>query len=394
MHAFDVMAHLTAAGWVGIDRGQTRLSPPTAALDLMSAASSRRKLLIRRFTETMAYGAGGAAVLGLAGMPAGWLSGAIIGVSAAALSGRPMYMPPPVARAVYVILGISLGSSVTPSTIASMVTWPLSMIALAIAMTAITASVTIYLKLVHGWPTLDALFAAAPGALAQAMALAQDTGANVRAIALVQTVRLFVLAVALPLIFAAFGVMGVAPPRGGNLPMVQLIFELGVIILVSSGAALLAFRLNLPGGLILGSMAASGILHGTGWVHAFLPVPVVIFSFIIMGSMIGTRLGGADLRQLLRLSLVGLGALLVGTSVGCLFAVGVAWLLGLRTDSLVIAYAPGAMEAMTIIAFALHLDPVFVGVHQLARFTFMSLVLPGAVGVIRAWEGHAKKDAE
>jgi len=388
------MAHLTAAGWVGIDRGQTRLSPPTAALDLMSAASSRRKLLIRRFTETMAYGAGGAAVLGLAGMPAGWLSGAIIGVSAAALSGRPMYMPPPVARAVYVILGISLGSSVTPSTIASMVTWPLSMIALAIAMTAITASVTIYLKLVHGWPTLDALFAAAPGALAQAMALAQDTGANVRAIALVQTVRLFVLAVALPLIFAAFGVMGVAPPRGGNLPMVQLIFELGVIILVSSGAALLAFRLNLPGGLILGSMAASGILHGTGWVHAFLPVPVVIFSFIIMGSMIGTRLGGADLRQLLRLSLVGLGALLVGTSVGCLFAVGVAWLLGLRTDSLVIAYAPGAMEAMTIIAFALHLDPVFVGVHQLARFTFMSLVLPGAVGVIRAWEGHAKKDAE
>ena len=359
----------------------------------MSAASSRRKLLIRRFTETMAYGAGGAAVLGLAGMPAGWLSGAIIGVSAAALSGRPMYMPPPVARAVYVILGISLGSSVTPSTIASMVTWPLSMIALAIAMTAITASVTIYLKLVHGWPTLDALFAAAPGALAQAMALAQDTGANVRAIALVQTVRLFVLAVALPLIFAAFGVMGVAPPRGGNLPMVQLIFELGVIILVSSGAALLAFRLNLPGGLILGSMAASGILHGTGWVHAFLPVPVVIFSFIIMGSMIGTRLGGADLRQLLRLSLVGLGALLVGTSVGCLFAVGVAWLLGLRTDSLVIAYAPGAMEAMTIIAFALHLDPVFVGVHHLARFTFMSMVLPAAVGLIRAYEARRNKDA-
>ena len=358
----------------------------------MSAASSRRKLLARRFAETMAFGGVGAATLGLAGMPAGWLSGAIVGVSAAALSGRPMYVPPPIARTVYVVLGISLGSSVTPSTVASMVTWPLSMIALALAMTAITASVTIYLKLVHGWPTLDALFAAAPGALAQAMALAQDAGANVRAIAMVQTVRLFILAVALPLIFAAFGVMGLPPPRGGNLPLTQLVLELLVIIVISSGAALLAFRLNLPGGLILGSMAASGILHGTGWVHAFLPVPVAIFSFIIMGAMIGTRLGGADFRQLLRLSLVGVGALLVGTSVGTLFAVGVAWLLTLRTDSLVIAYAPGAMEAMTIIAFALHLDPVFVGVHQLARFTFMSLVLPAAVGMIRAYEGRGNKD--
>ena len=360
----------------------------------MSAASSRRKLLARRFAETMAFGAVGAVTLGLAGMPAGWLSGAIVGVSAAALSGRPMYVPPPIARAVYVVLGISLGASVTPSTIASMVTWPLSIIALALAMTAITASVTIYLKLVHGWPTLDALFAAAPGALAQAMALAQDAGANVRAIAMVQTVRLFILAVALPLVFAAFGVMGLPPPRGGNLPIAQLLIELLVLVLISSGAALLAFRFNLPGGLILGSMVASGILHGTGWVHAFLPVPVAIFSFIIMGAMIGTRLGGADFRQLLRLSLVGLGALLVGTSVGCLFAVGVAWLLALRTDSLVIAYAPGAMEAMTIIAFALHLDPVFVGVHQLARFTFMSLVLPGAVGVIRSYEEHKRPEAE
>jgi membrane AbrB-like protein len=254
-------------------------------------------------------------------------------------------------------------------------------------MAAITGSVTVYLKYVHGWPTLDALFAATPGALAQAMALAGDTGANVRAIAMVQTVRLFILAVALPLGFAAFGVMGVPPPRGGNLPLMQAVIELVVIVLLSTGAALLAFRFNMPGGLIVGSMVASGILHGAGWVHAFLPVPVAICSFIVMGAMIGTRLGGADLRQLLRLGLVGLGALLVGTTVGCLFAVAVAWLLALRTDSLVIAYAPGAMEAMTIIAFALHLDPVFVGVHQLARFTFMSMVLPALVGVIQKWEG-------
>jgi len=281
---------------------------------------------------------------------------------------------------------------VTPETVATMVTWPLSMLALMVAMIAVTTSVMAYLKLVHGWPTLDALFAAAPGALAQAMALAQDTGANVRAIAMVQTVRLFILAVALPLIFAAFGVAGLPPPRGGNAPMMQSLAELGVLVLASSGAALLAFRFNMPGGLIVGAMAASGILHGSGVVHAFLPVPVAILSFIIMGAMIGTRLGGADIRMLAKLGLVGIGALLVGTTVGCLFAVGVAWALNLRLADMVMAYAPGAIEAMTIIAFALHLDPVFVVVHHLARFTFMSLVLPAAVGVIRAYERKKSKE--
>src|SRR5262249_38840538 len=104
--------------------------------------------------------------------------------------------------------------------------------------------------------------------------------------------------------------------------------------------------------------------------------------------------GGADIRQLARLSLVGLGALLVGTSVGCGFAALVAWALNFRLGDVVMAYAPGALEAMTIIAFALHLDPGFVGVHHLARLTFMSLVLPFAVGLIRAYEGKPGKDSD
>jgi len=351
----------------------------------MSTAPSRPQLA-RRFAETLGFAAVGGAALGLAGLPAGWLSGAIVAVSAAALAGREVFIPAQLGRVVYVLLGISLGSSVTPETVATMVTWPLSMLALTIAMVAVTTSVMAYLKFVHGWDTLSSLFAAAPGALAQAMALAQDTGADVRAIAMVQTVRLFILAVALPVAFAAFGVAGLPPPRGTDAPLVRSIIELGVLVLASAGAGWLAFRFSIPGGLIVGAMAASGVLHGGGFVHAFLPVPVAILSFVVMGAMIGTRLGGADIRSLARLCLTGIGALMVGTTVGCLFALGVAWALSLRLADVVMAYAPGAIEAMTIIAFALHLDPVFVGVHHLARFTFMSMVLPAAVGLIRAYE--------
>src|SRR5882672_11763756 len=119
------------------------------------SSSPPRSELFRRFTETLAYGGVGAAALGLAGLPAGYLAGAIVGVSAAALSGRPVFVPPQVGRIVYVILGISLGSSVTPETVATMVTWPLSMLALTVAMIAVTTSVMAYLKFVHGWDTLS-----------------------------------------------------------------------------------------------------------------------------------------------------------------------------------------------------------------------------------------------
>jgi uncharacterized protein len=54
-------------------------------------------------------------------------------------------------------------------------------------------------------------------------------------------------------------------------------------------------------------------------------------------------------------------------------------LLSLRVADVVIAYAPGGLEAMTILAFALNLDPVFVGVHQTARFVVISLLMPFAV---------------
>ena len=40
------------------------------------------------------------------------------------------------------------------------------------------------------------------------------------------------------------------------------------------------------------------------------------------------------------------------------------------------AFAPGGLEAMTLMAFALGLDPLFVGAHHLARFFMISLALP------------------
>ena len=50
-----------------------------------------------------------------------------------------------------------------------------------------------------------------------------------------------------------------------------------------------------------------------------------------------------------------------------------------RFSDVVVAFAPGAMDAMLALALTLHIDPVFVGAHHLARFVFVSVATPGIV---------------
>jgi uncharacterized protein len=65
------------------------------------------------------------------------------------------------------------------------------------------------------------------------------------------------------------------------------------------------------------------------------------------------------------------------------FAVAAAFLLSLPVGDVVMAFAPGALEAMTTLAFALNLDPAYVGTHHIARLIFVSLVVPFVVHAVR-----------
>lgn len=340
------------------------------------------KHVLRRLAETLAVGGAGGATLGLLGFPAGWMSGSIVAVTVCAIAGRPMVFPNGLAMIVFVAIGMSLGAAVTPETLDRIAAWPLSMLALAVSMTILTASVTLYLRYMHGWDVLSALFASAPGGLAQALALAAQSGADVRSVAMVQSVRVLLLTVIMPVALASVAATGTPPLPGSRFALMDAPGELAILVAVCSLVAALAYRAHVPGGPIVGAMAASGILHGSGLVHVSLPAPVVIASFVMTGAMIGSRFAGTNVALLLRLLSVGLGALAVGAvvAVGC--AIVVAWMLSLRTGDVIMAYAPGGLEAMTILAFALHLDPAFVGVHHLARFLFVSLAIPVAVRVV------------
>ncbi len=81
-------------------------------------------------------------------------------------------------------------------------------------------------------------------------------------------------------------------------------------------------------------------------------------------------------RELLGYLGAALGAFAVSVAVTA--AIGIAMTLAapLPVAEVIVAYAPGAVDAMMILALALNLDPVFVGAHHLARVFVVSLGLP------------------
>jgi uncharacterized protein len=65
----------------------------------------------------------------------------------------------------------------------------------------------------------------------------------------------------------------------------------------------------------------------------------------------------------------------VAIAVASCFVLLVTSILPFRVADVVVAYAPGAQDTMMVLALALHLDPVFVGAHHMARFLVVTFAI-------------------
>ena len=319
------------------------------------------------FSETLLIAIAGGMAFTWIGIPAGLVSGSMLATALAALLGRPMTIPVPLAQAAFVLIGILLGAVVTPETLRGISTWPLSILLLMVSATLMMVAATAYLRFVHGWDPLSALLGASPGSMAQVMALSAEFRANLRGIAIVQTMRVLIVTIGLPGALALFGLAASPLPLGtasaGASPL-----ELAVLAVTSAISAAVMYRIRFPGGLLFGAMAASAVLHGGGFLHASLPWWLGSAAVVVLGGLVGSRFASTRLVMLMDYFWAALGSAAVAIAVASLFVVLVTSLLPFRVSDVVIAFAPGAQDTMMVLALALHLDPVYVGAHHLVRF--------------------------
>jgi membrane AbrB-like protein len=257
-----------------------------------------------------------------------------------------------------------------------------------VAMAAATLGTVTYLTRVHGWNTITAIFAGVPGGLSQVMALAaEQENCDVRGVAIVQTLRVVILAVGVPAILSAFGIAGPARLPAGALSIAEAPLQFALLVGACFAAALGLLRLGFPGGLIFGPMVLSAVLHGGAFVGVTMPFWLASASMVGLGTVSGARFTGTPFRLMLSYLGAGFGAFVVSMIIAGAIGTAVTAVVKLPLADLIVAYAPGSVDAMMILALALHLDPVFVGAHHLTRVFAVSLGLP----VLSHYFGHVRK---
>lgn len=315
----------------------------------------------------------GAVFFWIIGFPAAALTGSAAAVSLAGLSGLPIVMPRAMQTLAFMLLGMNIGSSVTPEMLKGAISWPISIGVLALSLVISMVVSKQGLMRWLGYDARTAVLASAPGHLSYVLSLSMDSKADTSTVAIVQSIRVLFLTLCVPVIVAQiFGATGVDLAPTGVLNPLH-----GVLLLAATfGVGLVFKRLRVPAAFLLAGMCVSAIGHGAGLTPGRMPGPVVYVAFLVMGVLIGSRFGGKTVEELR--GCVAAGAWITGVNVVmALLAVAVCmWLLGASPALLIVAFSPGGVEAMAAIAVSLGLDPAFVAAHHVMRLVLLTFLVP------------------
>jgi uncharacterized protein len=201
--------------------------------------------------------------------------------------------------------------------------------------------------------------------------LGDRAGGDLRTISLVHATRILLIVLTVPLTFRLLGYLppglSTAPPAG--------IEALDLLVLAACGVAGLfggqLLRLPAPG--LLGPMVLSAAAHLAGLVEGAPPPWLVAAAQVVIGATIGCRFEGFPPVRVLWMMLVGLGLTVLMLSVTLLFGAALQALTGMPLPLLVLAFVPGGLAEMSLVALALTDDPAFVATNHIVRIALVVL---------------------
>lgn len=334
---------------------------------------------VRGLSVALGIGFPAAALLAAAGVPAGALLGATAAVAAAAFAGLGPVVPDPLRNLAFGIIGLSLGAGISSDIMNDIARWPVSLLGLALTIVLTMAVTGRLLVRRFGFQPDTAALSVSPGALSYAVVLAGQGRGDLRSVVVLQSMRLLLVTLCLPPAIAALA--GVPAPGPGGPGGAEPLALLPTLVLILAGMACgwVLERAGSPAAYLLAGLAVSGLAHALGWVHGFLPGPVVFFGFVVTGAVIGsrfTRIARSDLKVL---AAAGLAVTAVSVALSALGALCVAWLTGLSFPVVWVAFAPGGVEGMAAIGLALGYDPAFIATHHIFRILAVIALLPLAL---------------
>jgi membrane AbrB-like protein len=277
---------------------------------------------------------------------------------------------------------VAVGASFTPALVDKLWGMTGSILAMVPYMVLVTFVSVSVLTHVARFDRPTAFFAAAPGGLADMVIMAEDAGANLRHVTLVQASRLMAIVFLVPfwLQFGEGRPLGGAVPKTTHIGDLLLVDTVLIVALAWAGWRL-GERMGLLGASMVGPMLLSGLAHGFGLTTVKVPVEALIFTQITLGITIGANFKGVSLREIVTVLSWGFLFALFLVFVAAGFAILMSRLTGIDPTTLLLCYAPGGQNEMAILGLILGIDVAVIALHHFVR---VFMVIIGAQVVFRA----------
>lgn len=339
--------------------------------------------LARAKATCLALGVAGGALFYAVHLPLPWMLGAMAATTIAAMCGVRVALMPTLRMVFISILGIMLGSAFTPQIVQSLSVWLGSFGWLAIYVVAATAIVFAYYRRVARYDPVTAYFSAAPGGLSEMILAGGALGGDEGRISLAHGARILIAIFALSFGYRWFG--GYVPPASGSpVPSAVIGIEDWLVL---GGCGVVGFlgarALRIPAYALVGPMLLSAVAHASGLTDSRPPLWLVAVAQVVVGAMVGSRFDGVSPRTVAHALLLASGATIVLLVFAALFGKAVETTLGIPFSAALLAFSPGGLAEMSLIALSLNVDAAYVSSHHIVRIFMIVLAAPFVFRLLR-----------
>ncbi|MEH3047293.1 AbrB family transcriptional regulator [Sphingomonas adhaesiva] len=331
-----------------------------------------------RFVAAVAVGALGGAMFAGIGAPLPWVLGSMAACAVASIVGAPIAAGAATRRPMAAVIGVVLGSSFHPGLFAAARDWWLPLALLPVFLGVAALLCVTWFRRVAGFDPATAYFAGMPGGIAEMVLMGGERGADERTVGLIHAARIFLVVFALPFVIRHFH-----PPVAIPAPVSiagSALWPDAALLLWGGGSIatglLIGRLLRLPAWHLMGPLAVSAVLHATGITDFRVPVWLLAAAQVGLGATIGCRFAGLTLRAFARVLALAAGSTLILLALTFAFAALIGRWTGLDIALVALAYSPGGLAEMSMVALSLALEPGVVIVHHLARVVLVLVVAP------------------
>lgn len=295
-------------------------------------------------------------------MPLAWVLGPLVASALIGIAGMRLPAPTVTRRCGQLIIGSTVGLSMTSSVVAGLLDWLPLMLFTGLFSVLVSGTFSTLLARLSHIDGKTAFFAVLPGGLSEMGNIGATVGARMEPIALLQALRVAIIVLLIPPFMVAQGMYQTPAPMPDLAPP-----YVALALAVSLGGVFLVHLVRFNNPWVIGAIITTGILTACGVTEGRMPHVVFAIGQVLIGYNIGTRFKRDMLRKLPLVALVGVGIILLMVAAMAAYAWALTKVVDLDLAVAILSSSPGGTAEMATTAQILHLPVALITAFHVVR---------------------------